>query len=115
MTSPRQQQVQTGIVALRDATRALRGSGTTRRGNAEESERGALIELASLLDRLSAFADDQREDDWADVWLTTLDVETLRRHTATLDATARGMSPLTVPALHALAETLAAIAQPAES
>lgn len=115
MSSRVQAQLQTGIVALRDATRALRGSGTTRRGNADESERGALIDLASLLDRLSAFADDQREDDWADFWLTTLDVETLRRHTATLGTTARGMSPLTVPALHALADTLVAIARPAES
>ena len=102
-------------MALRDATRALRGSGTTRRGNTDECERGALIELASLLDRLSAYADDQREDDWPDVWLTTIDVATLRRHTDTIAATARGMSPLTVPALRALAETLDAIAQHAES
>ena len=113
--SSQQQRVLAGIVALRDATRALRGSGTTRRGTAEEGERGALIELASLLDRLSGFADDQREDDWADFWLTTLDVETLRRHTATLATTARGMSPLTVPALEALADTLASLAQPAQS
>lgn len=113
--SSRQNQVLSGIVALRDATRALRGSGTTRRGTTDESERGALIELASLLDRLSAFADDQREDDWPDFWMTMIDVATLRRHTETLTATARGMSPLTIPALRALADALDAIAQPAES
>ncbi len=113
--SSRQQQVLTGIVALRDVTRALRGSGTTRRGSSDESERGALIELASLLDRLSAYADDQREDDWPDCWLTTIEVATLRRHTETISATARGMSPLTVPALRALADALDTIAHPAES
>ena len=113
--SSRQQQVVAGIVALRDATRALRGSGTTRRGDTDEGERGALIELASLLDRLGAYADDQREDDWPDFWLTTGDVATLRRHTATIGTTARGMSPLTVPALRLLADALETIAQSAES
>ena len=113
--SPRQEQILAGIVALRDATRALRGSGTTRRGGTDESERGALIELASLLDRLSDYAGDQSEDDWPDFWLTTVDVATLRRHTETISTTARGISPLTVPALRALADALQSIAQSAES
>jgi hypothetical protein len=104
-----------GIVALGDATRALRGHGAARRapggdGSNSESERSALIELAALEDRLRGFADDQREDDWADFWITPRDVESLRAHIETI-AAARGISPVTIPALRALADAVSIIAQ----
>jgi hypothetical protein len=103
-----------GIGALRDATRALRGHGAARKSTGSEvagseTARSALIELAALEDRLSGYADDQREDDWADFWITRRDVESLRAHTGTITS-ARGLSPATVPALCALADELARIA-----
>lgn len=100
-----------GIAALRDATRALRGV-AGKKGTEHDTERGALFDLAALADRLASFADDQSEDDWEQFWVTTRDVETLRRHIAALDALPRGLSATTVPALHALATTLATITQP---
>lgn len=98
-----------GITALGDATRALRGDGAARSGG-NEADRGALFDLAALADRLSGYADGQNEDDWSDFWVTDREVRLLRAHTETVAATARGLSPATVPALRALADTLAGIA-----
>ena len=113
MTFPmtRQQRVLIGLAALRDATRALRSAGAAQKGDAAESDRGALFDLAALADRLSGYADDQREDDWNDFWLTERDVEMLRVHTSALSETVRGLSPATIPSLRALADELATIAQ----
>jgi hypothetical protein len=99
-----------GIVALRDALRALRGSGASRKGDGSAEARAALIELAALEDRLSGYAEDQREDDWSEFCLTGRDVATLRRHIVASCDGLRGLSPATLPALHALAEELAMIA-----
>ncbi len=102
-----------GIAALRDATRALRGSGAARTGDGSETDRGALFDLAALADRLASFADDQGEDDWDQFWVTERDVTTLRRHTHMIGESPRGISAATVPALQALADTLSTIVQPA--
>ena len=103
-----------GLLALRDALRALRGQGAARRGSADEGERGAMFDLAAIADRLSGFAEDQGEDDWGDFWVTTADVETLRRNAAFLSAQVPGMAASTVPALQVLVSELEAIAQPPE-
>ena len=103
--------MQTGILALRDLTRALRGRGAARKGEGTEVERSALIELAALEGRLSGYIDDQREDDWADFWLTERDVDALRHHLAAVATEQRGLSPATLPALRALAEEMASFAQ----
>ena len=102
-----------GIAALRDATRALRGGGAARRGEGSEGERGALFDLAALADRLASFADDQGEDDWEQFWITERDVATLRRHVTSLGSAPRGLRTLTLPAMQALADRLAALVQPA--
>jgi hypothetical protein len=102
-----------GIGALRDATRALRGGGAARKGEASEGERGALFDLAALADRLASFADDQGEDDWEQFWVTERDVATLRRHHAALGALPRGLSASTLPALESLAAVLGMLVQPA--
>jgi len=102
-----------GIAALRDATRALRGGGAARNGDAGEGERGALFELAALADRLASFADDQGEDDWEQFWITERDVATLRRHVTSLGSAPRGLRTLTLPAMQALADRLAELVQPA--
>ena len=102
-----------GIAALRDATRALRGSGAGRRGEGSEGERGALFDLAALADRLASFADDQGEDDWEQFWITERDVATLRGHVTSLAAAPRGLSAATIPAMQALADRLAVLVQPA--
>lgn len=107
----RQERILRGITALRDATRALRGDGAARRSGGDDADRGALFDLAALADRLSGWADDQTEDDWADFWLTAREVESLQVHTASLAATARGLSPGTLPALRALADALRSIAR----
>lgn len=107
----RQQLILAGIVALRDATRALRGGGAARKGDAVASKRSVLIEMSALEDRLSGYADDQTEDDWIDFWLTKADVETLRRHIGALEVSSGRMSPATLPALQRLAEELAIVAQ----
>ena len=72
-----------------------------------------MFDLAALADRLAGYAEDQSEDDWDDFWLMETDVVALRAHVAALQAgTLRGMSPATLPALEALADVLAPIAQP---
>lgn len=101
-----------GIAALRDATRVLRGHGAARRDTASEIERGALIDLAGLADRLEAFADDQREDDWAQFWVTERDVQKLRRHVDTLGVDPHLLHRMTLQKLRALLVTLSAIVQP---
>ncbi|MES3034105.1 MAG: hypothetical protein V4813_08915 [Gemmatimonadota bacterium] len=101
-----------GIAALRDATRALRGGGAARKGEASELERGALFDLAGLADRLDSFAEDQGADDWEQFWVTERDVATLRGHVAALALTPRGLAATTVPALTILATELDALVQP---
>ncbi len=101
-----------GIVALRDATRMLRGDGAARRSGASETDRGALFELGGLADRLTGYGEDQRGDDWSDFWLTERDVAQLRAHTDSLATSERGLAAATVPALRVLADSLAVIAQP---
>jgi len=101
-----------GIAALRDATRALRGGGAARKGEASDGERGALFDLAALADRLASFADDQGDDDWEQCWVTERDVETLRRHLSSLAASPRGMNSSSLPALDVLADVLVTIVQP---
>lgn len=100
-----------GIAALRDATRVLRGHGAARRDTATERERGALIDLSGLADRLEAFADDQREDDWAQFWVTERDVQKLRRHVDALGVDAHLLNRVTVQELQALIVTLSAMVQ----
>lgn len=100
-----------GITALRDATRALRGSGAARKGEAGEHERGALFDLAGLADRLDSFADDQGADDWEQFWVTVRDVQTLRAHLTALSASPRGLAAGTLPALALLADDLATLVQ----
>ena len=111
---PRQDVMLDGIAALRDATRALRG-GSGRAGPALETDRGALFDLASLADRLTAFADDQSADDWEEFWVTTRDVATLRRHVDAVTALPRGVNELTIVALRRLAETLDTLVQPTDT
>ena len=102
-----------GIAALRDATRALRGGGAARKGDAGEGARGALFELSALADRLASFAEDQGEDDWEQFWITERDVATLRRHVTSLGTAPRGLRTSTLPAMQALADRLAGLVQPA--
>jgi hypothetical protein len=110
----RQQRIAAGLHALRDALRALRGQGAARRGSADDADRSAMFDLAAIADRLSGFAEDQGEDDWHDFWVTTSDVETLRRRTAFVSTQVHGLAASTVPALHGLVAELHAIAQPPE-
>ncbi|MCC7055512.1 MAG: hypothetical protein IT355_19730 [Gemmatimonadaceae bacterium] len=112
--STRRTRMAAGSVALRDALRALRGQGAARRGSADDTDRGAMFDLAALADRLAGFAEDQGEDDWGEFWVTTADVETLERRTAFLAAQVPGLAAGTLPALQALHRELAAIAQPPE-
>ncbi len=107
----RQERILHGIAALRDATRALRGSGASQRSGGDDGARGAMFDLAALADRLAGYADDQTDDDWDDFWLTETDVRSLRAHTGTLGISGRGLAAATLPALHALADTLDDIAQ----
>lgn len=107
----RRERIQLGIAALRDVTRALRGTGATRRSGGDDGERSAMFDLAALADRLSGFADDQTEDDWDDFWLTSDDVQTLRRHVTTLSTSAHSLAAATLPSLRALADTLDEVAQ----
>ena len=100
-----------GIAALRDATRALRGSGAARNGEAGESERGALFDLAGLADRLDSFAEDQGADDWEQFWVTARDVFALRTHLGALSLSPRGLAAGTLPALDLLAEDMAILVQ----
>ena len=112
---PRTTRIRDGIEALRDATRALRGAGAARRAGSDEADRGALFDFAALADRLAGYAEDQSEDDWDDFWLMETDVVALRMHVAALQSgTLRGLSPATLPALGALADTLAPLAQRAD-
>lgn len=99
--------------AIDDALRALRGRGAAQRASADDADRGAMFDLAALVDRLRGFAEDQGEDDWGEFWVTTQDVATLERHVAFLHAV-RGLAATTVPALQALHADLVAIAQPPE-
>lgn len=99
--------------ALDDALRALRGRGAAQRGSANDVDRGAMFDLAALVDRLRGFAEDQGEDDWGEFWVTTADVATLEQHVAFL-AEVRGLASATVPALQVLHRDLTAIAQPPE-
>ena len=90
----------------------LRGDGAARRAGASDGDRGALFELGGLADRLTGYGEDQRGDDWSDFWLTERDVEQLRTHTDALATSERGLAAATVPALRALTDALAMIAQP---
>lgn len=114
VTEPnRRQQIVAGIDALRDATRALRGSGAGRKGDAGEMERGALFDLAGLADRLASFAEDQGEDDWEQFWIVMRDIDTLRDHTAALAQAQSGLSSATIPALRTLITVLEPLVQSA--
>lgn len=109
-SASRRDRIAAGILALRDATRMLRGHGAGQRSGGSGQERGVLFDLGALADRLAGYADDQSADDWEDFWLTERDVLLLREHTTTLAGEPRGIAATTIPALHALAEVLAAVA-----
>jgi hypothetical protein len=102
----RQDVIRSGIVALHDTLRVLRGAGAGRAGGGTDADRGAMFDLSGLADRLVAYAEDQGEDDWDQFWITTSDVATLRTRTAALALSLNGLSATSVSALHALAETL---------
>lgn len=103
-----------GIAALHDATRALRGAGSVRQAGSNEQARDALFVFASLTDRLSAFADDQRDDDWAELWVPTSNVTAFRAQIEVLRASSRGIAATTLPALEQLADDLALLVTPDE-
>ena len=75
-----------------------------------EVERGAMFDLSSLADRLGAFADDQRSDDWDQFWVTPDDVAVLRTRTTQLTAALPALSDITVARMHALGDALDRIA-----
>ena len=111
----RQQRMRRGIAALRDVTRALRGTGSARRGDGTtEQDRSALIDLASMADRLEGFAEDQGADDWGEFWVTLHDVLAMRAHLDVIAPELRGVSPDSVPALRVLIDDLALLVAPDE-
>ncbi|HYW51547.1 MAG TPA: hypothetical protein VE861_13125 [Gemmatimonadaceae bacterium] len=110
VTATRQQRMRRGIVALRDVTRALRGTGSARAADGTEQDRSALIDLASMADRLEGFAEDQGADDWGEFWVTQHDVVTMRAHLDLIVRDLRGVSPDSMPALRVLVQDLALLA-----
>lgn len=103
----RRERMLRGIAAMRDVTRALRGTGSVRGASAPGMDRSALLDLASMADRLDGFAEDQGADDWGEFWITSHDVETVRAHLDAIGPQLRGTSPESLPALHVLMNDLA--------